>query len=267
MNAFSFGSYLAGDSFIHKLDPRTKLVLGFSFLITLLFVRNFAVLGICAVIVLGLFLLAHLPFKKVLRSTAPLMVIAVFAAIVNLFTIQGGNLLFELGILRISEAGVYQCFFIAVRILLMLFIMSLVTMTTMTLEITEAAERMLKPLERLRLPIHELAMIMGIALRFLPQFAQEFQTIYHAQISRGVQLSHQGSKVRVLASFMIPLFTSIFRHAETLALAMDARCYHGGKNRTRLRPLHFSWRDGVATGLLVLIIVAVSILNAGLVSF
>ncbi len=263
INAFSFGSYLPGDSPLHRMDPRAKLVLGCAFIIIALVAQDFASLAVCAVFALAFFLIARLPVGKALRSIGPLALIAVVAAVLNLFVVQGGAVLFEWGFVRVSEAGVHQCLFVAARVLLMMFAMTLVTMTTPTLDISEATESLMSPLARFGFPAHEIAMIMGIALRFLPQFAQEFAIIYQAQVSRGAKLAESPRRgaLRMLSSLMVPLFTSAFRHAETLSLAMDARCYHGGTGRTRLRPLRYAPRDAVACAVMALMLACVLAVN------
>lgn len=251
--AFSFGSYYPGSSLLHRADPRAKLLLGFALLGISLAAQDFAGLAVIAAFVSALYALSGIPPSKALRSLAPLMAIVVLASVLNLFFTQGGAVLFELGPIRISEEGVRSCLFIAARLLLMMMGMSLVTMTTTTLDLTEAFERLMAPFARIGLPAHELGMIMGIALRFMPQFATEFVTVYRAQISRGAGLSSSPVKgVRMLPSVVIPLFASVFRHAETLSAAMDARCYHGGAGRTRLHPLRFSKIDAGATVLFAL---------------
>ena len=249
MNVFSFGSYYPGTSPVHRMDPRAKLLLGCAFIVATLLTRNVAALGAVAAFVAAFYLTARIPLGKAARSLAPLLFIVAVASLLNLFVVQYGSVLVEWAFIRITEGGVYQCLFIAARLVLMMLGMSLITMTTMTLDLTEALERLLSPFARFGLPAHELGMIMGIALRFLPQFASELVTIYHAQISRGAALATSPVHgLRMLSSLMIPLFTSAFRHAETLSAAMDARCYHGGAGRTRLHPLRFSGLDaaGVA---------------------
>lgn len=254
MNVFSFGSYYPGDSPLHRMDPRAKLLLGIVFIVVALAARNAAALGAVAVFVAGFYLLSRIPLKYVVKSLAPLLFIVVVASLLNLFVVQGGPVIFEWAFIRISEGGVQSCLTIAARLVLILLGMSLVTMTTMTLDLTEALERLLSPFARFGLPAHELGMIMGIALRFLPQFASELVTIYHAQISRGAALASSPVRgMRMLSSLMVPLFTSAFRHAETLSAAMDARCYHGGAGRTRLHPLKFSARDGGAVAVLAVL--------------
>lgn len=259
---FSFGSYYPGDSPLHKCDARTKLTLGFVFLIVALMAQGFAGLGVIAVFVAFLYMVSRIPFGKAMRSLAPLMAIALICALLNLFVDQSGETLFKWGIIEISTGSVHSCLFVGCRIILMMMGMSLITMTTTTLDLTAAVEQMLHPFARFGVPAHELGMIMGIALRFLPQFATELVTVYHAQISRGAGLDSSPVRgMRMLSSLMIPLLTSAFRHAETLSAAMDARCYHGGEGRTRLHPLKLSARDGVAAGMLAALAVCVGLAN------
>ena len=259
---FSFGSYVAGTSCVHRLDPRTKLIAGCVFIVVLLCAKSAAALVVCAAFTALCYALAQIPPSKAARSLAPLMAIVVIVAVLNLFVTQGGQVLVNWGILRISEAGVQTCLFMGARLTIMMLGMSLITLTTMTIDLTEAFEWVLKPFARFGVPAHELGMIMGIALRFMPQFANELVTVYHAQVSRGAKLSNSPVKgVRMLSSLMVPLFTSVFRHAETLSAAMDARCYHGGEGRTHLHPLHFAPRDGVAAAAVALLACCVAAVN------
>lgn len=246
-DTFSFGSYYPGDGVLHRLDPRTKLLLGFAFLIVALMARSFAPLGVIALFVAVLYVLSGVPAGKALRSLAPLLAIVVVVALLNLFTGTGGRTLVQLGFVRITEGGVCSAAFTAARLTLMMAGMSLITMTTMTLDLTAAFEHLMMPFARFGLPAHELGMILGIALRFIPQFATELSDTYRAQVSRGASLSRGPlGSIRLLSSVAVPLFASVFRHAETLSDAMDARCYHGEQGRTRLHPLRFQRRDGIA---------------------
>lgn len=260
---FSFGSYVPGNSCIHRIDARIKLTLGIAFIVALLCGRTFASLGIAAAFVFLAYVLARIPAGKALRSLAPLMVIVLIVVVLNLFTQQGGETLIQLGIFRISMGGVQAAGFMGVRLTVMMLGMSLITLTTPTIELSEAFEKMLAPFARFGLPAHELGMIMGIALRFMPQFATELATVYHAQVSRGARLSNSPVHgVRMVSSLMIPLFASVFRHAETLSFAMDARCYHGGEGRTHLRPMKLTALDAIATAVMAALVVLVVLGNA-----
>lgn len=260
---FSFGSYVPGNSCIHRIDARIKLTLGIAFIVALLCGHTFASLGIAAAFVFLTYVLARIPAGKALRSLAPLMVIVLIVVLLNLFTQQGGETLVQLGIFRISMGGVQAAGFMGVRLTVMMLGMSLITLTTPTIELSEAFEKMLAPFARFGLPAHELGMIMGIALRFMPQFATELATVYHAQVSRGARLSNSPVHgVRMVSSLMIPLFASVFRHAETLSFAMDARCYHGGEGRTHLRPMKLTALDAIATAVMAALVVLVVLGNA-----
>ncbi len=260
---FSFGSYVPGNSCIHRIDARIKLTLGIAFIVALLCGHTFASLGIAAAFVFLTYVLARIPAGKALRSLAPLMVIVLIVVVLNLFTQQGGETLVQLGIFRISMGGVQAAGFMGVRLTVMMLGMSLITLTTPTIELSEAFEKMLAPFARFGLPAHELGMIMGIALRFMPQFATELATVYHAQVSRGARLSNSPVHgVRMVSSLMIPLFASVFRHAETLSFAMDARCYHGGEGRTHLRPMKLTALDAIATAVMAALVVLVILGNA-----
>ena len=201
----------------------------------------------------ALFVIARIPLGQALKSIAPLAFIVVISALINLFFVQGGAVYLDWGWLCISAEGAHTAAFTAVRLTLLLLSGSLLTLTTTTLDITEAFERLLAPLRRIGVPAHEFALVMGIALRFLPQFVDEFRTIRAAQLSRGAKLASSPTRSGLagLTSLLVPLFASAFRHAETLSYAMDARCYHGADGRTRLHDLAFSRQDALAAFVLV----------------
>ena len=239
-----FGRYWPAGSPVHRMDPRAKLLLSLAFVIAVFCAQGYAGLAVCAAFTAVFYALAKIPLGQAIRSIAPLLFIVIVTALLNVLFVQGGTVYFQWWIICISEAGLAQAAFIACRLLLLLLGMSLLTLTTTTLDITDAFEHLLKPLARIGVPAHELSMMMGIALRFLPQFASELTCIYRAQISRGATFAGSvAGRARMLGALVIPLFTSAFRHAETLSLAMEARCYHGGDGRTRLHPLAYTRRD------------------------
>lgn len=262
-NTALFGRYWSAKSLVHDLDPRTK-ILGTLALVILLFITQTPwALALLALVILGLFALAHIPFIQALRSIAPLSFIVLLTALLNLFFVQGGAVYIDWGWLTISQDGIRFAIFIAVRLTLLLLTGSLLTLTTKSLAITDAIERLLTPLARFGLPAHEFAFVMGVALRFLPEFALEFNDIRVAQISRGARFSTSPIKggLSALSSLLVPLFTSVFRHADTLSAAMESRCYHGAIGRTNLHPLHFGKRDAAAALFLVIVFTAVITLN------
>ena len=222
-------------------------------IVTVFCAGNFPALGLVALCMVSMFLIARMPLLQALRSIAPLSFIIVLTALFNLFYIQGGAVYADWGWLSISEEGVRQAVFMAIRLTLLLLTGSLLTLTTTSLDITEALERLLMPLSRIGVPAHEFSLVMGIALKFLPQFAEELHTIRIAQLARGAKLatSPTRSGIAGLTSLLVPLFASAFRHADTLASAMEARCYHGAQGRTRLQPLAFARRDALAVCVLV----------------
>ncbi len=258
-----FGHYRPGTSPLHRMDPRAKLLLSLAFMIVTFAAQTFWGLAVCAAFVLGFFALADIPLTVALRSIGPLAFIVVITALLNVFFVQGGTVFIEWWVFRISEAGLVSAAFLGCRLLLLLLGMSLLTLTTATLDITDAFEYLLAPFARIGLPSHELAMIMGIALRFLPQFMFELQTVYRAQISRGATFTTNPFKggLSIISSLMVPLFTSAFRHAETLSLAMDARCYHGGPGRTRLHVLAYTQRDALGVAAIALMLALIVATN------
>ena len=259
MEAFSFGSYYPGDSALHRLDPRTKLFLGFAFLITVLTVGGFGGLVPVAMFVVLVYVMARVPLRRVLSSMAPLLAVVVVVAVLNLFSDQSGRILWQLGFLQVSEGSLRSA---ACRLTLMMAGMSAITLTTPTLDLTAGFERLLAPFARVGLPAHELGMIMGIALRFIPQFATEMKQTADAQASRGARVTGGPlGGVRMLGSVAIPLFTGVFRHAETLSAAMDARCYHGEQGRTRLHALTFGRGDALAAVAMALLVTCVVVIN------
>lgn len=247
------GRYWPGASVIHRMDPRAKLLMSLAVMVIIFCAQTFAGLLVCAVFTVALFRLAEIPLGSAFKSIVPLLFIIAITALLNVFFVQEGATLFQWGFIHITDGGLYRAAFIGCRLFLLLLSMSLLTLTTSTLDITDAFEYLLAPFARMGVPSHELSMIMGLALRFLPQFIHEIQTIYRAQISRGATFASSPWKggVQMVGSLVVPLFTSAFRHAETLSAAMDARCYHGGPGRTRLHSLHYSALDRNAVFVLV----------------
>ena len=243
-----FGRYWPSDSIVHQLDARTKVIGALLWVIACFCAGNVVALGylvLCMVAIIGL---SKIPFGQVLRSVLPLMFIVVISMIINLVSTQTGTELVDWGWLRITDDGVGVACFVAVRLTLLLLGGSILTLCTTSFGITDAFESLLMPFTRIGVPAHEFAMVTGIALKFLPQFVEEFQSIRAAQLSRGAKLATSPVKGALagLTSLLVPLFASAFRHADTLAQAMDSRCYHGAVGRTRLHPLKFERRDAVA---------------------
>lgn len=261
--AVIFGRYQSGHSFMHRLDPRTK-VLGTLALVVIVFLaQNFLSLGFLALAFLALSLASKISPAQLIRSIAPLVFIIILTMIFNLVFVQGGQVYLDFGWLKVSYEGIYTAVFIGLRLLLLLLSGSLLTLTTTTLDITEALEELLAPLGRIGVPTHEFAFVIGLALRFLPLFIDEFQDIKEAQRARGARLSTSPTRSGLtwFLSLLVPLFASVFRHAEILSSALDARCYRGAIGRTRLHPLHFRGADAIAALALVVVMIIVLVLN------
>lgn len=251
-----FGRYVAKSSIVHALDARCKLTLLLVFIAANVITTTPGAMILCAAFVFVAYRLAHIPVRTAFICVAPLSILVIFTALANLFFVQGGAVLWSVSVLSITENGFHQAIFMSARLMILLFGACLVTMTTTALDITDAFENMLSPFARFGLPAHELAMIGGIALRFLPQFATEFSNIRNAQISRGASLS-SGSlhkRAHAFGALFVPLFASVFRHADALAAGMDARCYHGGVGRTHLHEQAFHARDALACAITLLLL-------------
>lgn len=257
------GQYWPAESLVHAMDPRVKFLLSLGLMAAVFCAATPASLAVAALFVAAFYAASRTPLLQAVRALAPLLVLVVLTALLNVLFVQGGTVYFEFGIICISEKGIQSAAFIGCRLLLLLMGMSLLTLTTTTLDITAAFERLLAPAARIGVPAHELGMILGIALRFLPQFMTELGVIYRAQVSRGAHFNVNPFKggVSTLTALMVPLFASAFRHAETLSAAMEARCYHGGAGRTRLVPLRLTWRDGVGTAAVLAMAAAIIIVN------
>ncbi len=251
-----FGRYWEADSLVHRLDPRTKLASTFVLVVMVFLATSWPKMLFVAMSVAALFVCARIPLLQAARSVAPVLFIAILAVLFNVFFVHGGQTLVDWGWLKITTEGLSLGAFMGVRLMLLLLLGSLLTMTTTTIDITEATESLLSPLAHIGVPVHEFAFVMGTALRFLPQFADEFHSIRMAQIARGARLSTSPTKgMAALASLVVPMFASVFRHADTLSAAMDARCYHGAGGRTRLDPLRFRRRDAIAAAALAALVV------------
>lgn len=259
----TIGQYFPGQSVVHRLDPRMKILLTIGYIV-LLFLANQPLGFLLAALLLAVcYWVAKIPVRMIGKSLKPIIPILIFTAVLNVFFISGGTELFHWWIFRLTIGGLYTAFTMAVRIVLLIAGSSLLTYTTSPITLTDAIERLLKPLKVVKFPVHELAMMMSIALRFIPTLIEETDKIMSAQKARGADLESGGvmQRAKALIPILIPLFISAFRRAEELALAMECRCYHGGEGRTRMRQLHLSLRDWVAAAVMAVGIAAVVLLN------
>jgi energy-coupling factor transport system permease protein len=250
----SLGRYYPTRSILHRLDPRTKILASIVLMALIFLSRDFLPMALIGVMTLILVGLSRVPVKQVLISLRPMLFILLFAVVLNVFTVSG-NIWLQVGPLKVSDQGVYTALRMASRlILLILNTTLLLTLTTTAIHVSDALESLLGPFKRIGFPAHEMAMMMSIALRFVPTLLEETDKIMKAQSSRGADYDTGGlvSRARGLVSVLIPLFVSAFKRAEDLAVAMEARCYRGGESRTRLRLMRYQASDAVFAALLLL---------------
>ena len=252
----TLGQFFPVDSVLHRMDPRFKIIFTMLFIIMLFAGQSVWTLVIGGIFVVMAQLLSRIPLKMSWKSLKPILPILVFTAVLNLVFIGSGDVLWEWRFLKITEGGITTSIFMIVRIVLLIVGSSLLTYTTSPILLTDALESLLSPLRKLRFPVHEMAMMMSIALRFIPTLLEETDKIMSAQKARGASLDSGKltERVKALVPILIPLFVSAFRRAEELATAMECRCYRGGEGRTRLRQLKAGTRDylGLAVCLLFL---------------
>lgn len=243
----TIGQYFPGETVIHKLDPRVKILVSFAFIISLFFINKFYPYILILAYILTVTKLSRVPIKYVLKGLKPLTFIILITFFINLFMTKG-VVLFEIGPLVITEEGLYQSVFMALRLIFLIMGTSLLTLTTSPISLTDGIEKILSPLKTIGLPAHELAMMMTIALRFIPTLLEETDKIMKAQMARGADFESGNimSRAKNLVPLLVPLFINAFRRADELAMAMEARCYRGGEHRTRLNEIKMERKDYIA---------------------
>ena len=259
----TIGQYFPGDSIIHRLDPRFKIVITLLYIVMLFTGSSYICLAVGAVYTFGAIFLSRIPLKMFLKSVKPLLPFLVITAFINLLFMSKGEVLFHWKFIKITDDGLNTSVFMVVRIVLLIMGSSLLTYTTSPITLTDAIERLLSPLRKIKFPVHELAMMMSIALRFIPTLIEETDKIMSAQKARGAEIDTGSFTTRAknLVSILVPLFISAFRRADELATAMECRCYHGGEGRTRLRQLKSAPRDYIALGITILFLAGVIVLS------
>lgn len=241
----TIGQFFPGKSIVHRLDSRIKLLLTVMFIIMLFMADTFLGLLIGVLFIGAAYIVSSIPLKMIFKSVKPIVPLIILTAVLNLFFISTGDVLAHWWIFKITTGSVKTAVFMVVRIVALIVGTSLLTYTTSPIALTDAIERILSPLKKIKLPVHEVAMMMTIALRFIPTLVEETDKITMAQKARGADME-SGSllkRAKALIPILIPLFVSAFRRAEELAMAMECRCYHGGEGRTRLKQLHMAMRD------------------------
>lgn len=259
----SFGQYYPRESFVHRLDPRTKLVLVVAYIVAVFLCTNYYSYLAVIVFVLGVTILSRVPIRSVLKSVRGILFLVLFTALINVFFHTSGERVFKdvswLTWLPITWDGLDFAAKLALRLIILVVGTSLLTLTTTPMALTDGLESLMKPLKVVKFPVHDVALIMSIALRLIPSLMEEVNKIIMAQKARGASFDTGNlfKRIKAMLPILIPLFVSAFRKAEELALALDARCYSATEKRTKMKKLKFSWRDAVAAIFMALFIALV----------
>ena len=244
----TIGQYIPGDSFIHKLDPRVKILISIFYITALFLINNFeGYIFVIAFTVLSV-TISKVPVRYIYKGLKPIFILLLFTALINIFMTSGDVLLFQWKFLRVYREGLVMAAFMILRLTFLIIGTSLLTLTTSPIELTDGIEKLLNPFKKIGVPAHELAMMMTIALRFIPTLMDETDKIMKAQMARGADFESGNifRRAKNLIPLLVPLFISSFRRADELAMAMEARCYRGGEGRTRMKQLKLTNRDFVA---------------------
>lgn len=256
MTKMIFGRFLPGDSVVHRMDPRAKLLFVFIFIVAVFLANNTWSYAALLIFTLAVMMLSKIKLHYLINGLKPVLILLVFTLALHIFFTKGGALLVDWKFIHIYEEGVRQGIYISIRFLVLVFITSILTLTTSPISITDGMEMLLNPLKKIKLPVHELALMMSIALRFIPTLMDETDKIMKAQMARGSDLTSGTIKERLKAvvPLLVPLFVSAFKRAEDLATAMEVRGYRGGEGRTRYRQLKWQLRDTMSIILLLVFI-------------
>lgn len=265
----ALGQYFPGNSIIHRLDPRVKIILTIAYIIALFICKGAIPYCIAGALLISVILITKISVRLIFKSLRPIMILLAFTAVLNVFYTKSGDVLLQLGAVSVTTGGIATALYMTVRIILLVtgtFVM--LTYTTSPIMLTDGLEALLSPLKKIRFPVHELSMMMSIALRFIPTLIEETDKIMSAQKSRGASFETGSliSRARALVPVLVPLFINAFKRAEDLALAMECRCYRGGEGRVRLRVFKLSAIDICACILFAAVFAAI-IVSSAMVSF
>ncbi len=265
MKSISLGQYYPSDSIIHRLDGRTKILLATIFIVAVFFCKSLASFGFLFVATLSVVLLSKIPLRIVLRSLRAIIFILIFTFIINIFLTKGeGEPLLKWWIIELYLEGLWQALFIAIRILCLILTSSvLISFTTTPIQLTYSIESLLSPLKKIKVPVHDFAMMMSIVLRFIPALSEETEKIMTAQKARGADFTNGSliQRAKALIPVLIPLFVSAFRRSDELATAMECRCYHGGSGRTRMTVTKMKFKDYLALAIMLVTVAGMIALN------
>ena len=255
----TIGQYYPANSKIHSLDPRVKIVGTLLYLISLFTFKSIIGYVLATAFLFACVKLSKVPFKFMVRGLKPIILLLLITVTFNLFLTPGGAVLLQMGPLKVTEQGLNTAVYMALRLIYLIMGSSLMTLTTTPNSLTDGMEKLLYPLNRIKVPVHEIAMMMSIALRFIPILLEETDKIMKAQIARGADLENGNliQKAKAMIPILVPLFVSSFRRANDLAMAMEARCYRGGEGRTKMKPLVYQKKDYIAYAIMICYVVVV----------
>ena len=259
----TLGQFFPGTSVAHRLDPRTKLIMVVAYIVALFSAKWFVGYGLMILVLASCIAVSKVPVKSLVRGLKPVMIIILFTAVINLFWTPGTPI-WSWWILTITSEGILRAFFMVLRITMLIMGTFLLTYTTSPITLTDGLESLLGPLKKIKVPVHELSMMMSIALRFIPTLIEETDKIMSAQRARGADFE-SGSvieRAKAMVPLLVPLFISAFRRADELAVAMECRCYHGGEGRTKLRVLRYQGIDYAAFLLSAVVVAAIFVLRS-----
>lgn len=263
LNDITLGQYIPGNSVMHRLDPRTKILLMIAYIVAVFIVKDILVFPLVILFTVFVTLLSRVPLSYLIKALKPMRILLPLMFIMNLFLVKTGELLIHFWIIKIYDEGIKSAVFVVLRIATLVAGTSLLTLTTTPIALTDGIEKLLSPLKLIKFPVHELAMMMTIALRFIPTLIEEADKISKAQLARGADFDTGGiiKRAKGMLPILIPLFVNSFRRADELALAMESRCYHGGKGRTKMRVLKFRLNDLAAVFVMAALIAAIAVIQ------
>ena len=258
----TLGQYFPGTSPLHRLDPRAKILLTIALIAAVFVASSLPAYALVFLFIAGMAALSRIDVKFMVKGLKPVFFVIIFTFVLNLFFTSGGNTLFAWRFIKITDQGLKSAGFMALRLVLLILGTQLLTLTTSPIALTDGIESLLKPLSKIGFPAHELAMMMSIALRFIPTLMEETDKIMKAQTARGAdfETGNLVQKAKSMLPLLVPLFVSAFRRADELAMAMEARCYRGGEHRTRMKQLRFTRLDALAALVVAALLAAVIVL-------
>ena len=264
LNNVPLGQFFPGDSFLYHLDPRTKLLLTMALIVLVFISQSFLGFALVFLFILWCAITTKIGMKYMIKGLKPIFFIILLTFVLNLFLMQDGATLVKFAFIHITAGGLKMALFIAVRLILLVLCSQLLTLTTSPIALTDGLETLMRPLSKIGFPAHEISMMMSIALRFIPTLMEETGKIRRAQMARGADFESGNlfARLKAMIPLLVPLFVSAFRRADELAMAMEARCYRGGAGRTKMKQLHFTWRDALAAAVIAAMFAVIIVFNA-----